>query len=259
MLRTQDFIAPVGGGLTVQIKANYIKYLNGSAGGLSARIRVRTELGGVDVTMEPGDSVRLPTAAAQFTVANADGEATIAGVLIAGVGEFETNRIIGTVGVVDSAKSLTLAERTYVATMFLAPGAGFAGAAQLWNPASNTRRVVLNGFKVWANYQASYEIWATNAAFASGYGVPPNARRKLLSGSGSMVSTAETRKNENAAAWFGTARMVEGMVGANTETGWQRLAEPIVIYPGWGVVAKALTYTGSMFGAGFDFYEEPLS
>ena len=46
MLRTQDFSVAVGGALTLPIRAAYVKYLDGTAGGLSTPPGVRTGLGG---------------------------------------------------------------------------------------------------------------------------------------------------------------------------------------------------------------------
>lgn len=251
MLRTQDFIAPVGGGLTVQIKANYIKYLDGSAGGLSTRIRVRSDRGGADLTMEPGDSVKLPQDVAQFTVENADGEATIAGVLIAGLGEFNSDRVIGTVSVIDVARDRTMAGVSFLSLVYMAANAASNSMVQLWNPAGSGRRAIVQAIKAGSDGASGFGVYMTAVALANLY-VVNNPINKLAGGAVSVLQ----HRTEYIVGSPAEPQMVGGTVIANDETMWYRFAAPVILPPGYGLKLWKSSMNQSLT-ATFDFYEEP--
>lgn len=257
MLRTQDFIAPVGGGLTVQIKANYIKYLDGTAGGLSTRIRVRSDRGGADLTMEPGDSVKLPQEVAQFTVENADGEAPIRGVLIAGMGEFASDRVIGTVSVIDAARDRTMAGISFMALVFQAEDAGKYSVVQVWNPVGNIRRAVVRAFSVGMGGQGAFGVRIMNTPLANAASpAQGNSPHPINKYGGRGVSSMESRVETMVAIPAGD-QIYGGRLGAEQTSEWIKLVEPIIIDPGYGL-AVVCTALNTRINMNMDFVEELL-
>lgn len=251
MLRTQDFSVAVGGALTLPIRAAYVKYLDGTAGGLSTRLRLRTELGGADITLEPGDSVRLPQEVAQFRIENADGEATISGTLIAGLGEFTSDRIIGTVRVIDSARDRTLAGVSFLGAVYAAGAAAVNARVQLWNPPGSGRRAIVKQMKIGSTANSPFNVYVATAAEANAYASPANPVNKLLGGAASVME----HRYDNIVALPAGAIVLSGNVIANDETQWYRFAEPVILPPGYGLLVRNVT-VNQPITACFDFYEE---
>lgn len=234
MLRTQDFIAPVGGGITVQIKANYIKYLEGSAAGLSTRIRIRTELGGADLTMEPGDAVRLPNDTAQFTVENANGEAAIKGVLLVGVGEFTSNRVVGTVEVIDTSRAISLAGASFSrGVLSAAPEVGKLSYMQAWNPVGSGKVCLVESAAITIEAADGFTAGMVSSPLATLDGAFPNKDHNAASG----VMQARY-ENDAAEKLAGASKGILAMKLAAGVPVVIPLKRPIVIREGYGLTLR---------------------
>lgn len=86
----------------VSAQGKFIYFLSGSAGGADSTIAVRMGNSGDVVLLKPGQSFRMPTGLSpidRWTLSNFANILPIIGVVLIGEGEFEDNRISGSVEV----------------------------------------------------------------------------------------------------------------------------------------------------------------
>ena len=90
-----DFSLPVGAAREVHALANYVYYLDGSAGGADNTVALRKRTGSDSILLRPGQAFELPAgdSADAWIITNHAGQATITGTLLIGSGKFTDNRI----------------------------------------------------------------------------------------------------------------------------------------------------------------------
>jgi hypothetical protein len=145
MLETHNLMltsAPGATSATVQVKGDYVKYKSGNASGASARIRVKTERGGGNVIMLPGEWTRFEEISSSFYIENVDGSLSIAIELVIGRGEMGGDRVAGSVEVIDGEKSRTAGNLEYVGVPNQAAVAGQFSVTQLFNPTTNRNLII---------------------------------------------------------------------------------------------------------------------
>jgi hypothetical protein len=251
-----DFTAPATGApQVVNVPGRYIKYVTGNAGGNDAGLIV-TPGGkpGSRILLYPGQAVTLPndgTAGPNaWTLANAVGAATIGGTVVIGNGRIDDNTMSGNVSVVDGGKSRTLAGQAFMIGGFSAPVASQYSRNQMWNPATNPNRVILESISIFATTPGfTAAAVMQNAAI----GATTNVGGSKLSGAANSV--AGLRADSTASSVSGL-QMMQLSVQASAEIEIV-LKEPIVLLPGWGITFWNTTSQNDGVGAVYEWYEEP--
>lgn len=254
-MQKYDFTAPASGApQVVNAPGRYIKYITGNAGGNDASLIV-TPGGkpGSKIILYPGQAVTLPHDAPMpnsWTIANALGAGAITGTVVVGNGKMDDNTLQGVVNVVDGGKARTLSGNAFAGYGSVAGVAAQYSRVQLWNPASNPNRVVVENITLLANGGSlAAVIQFNNAALAaqSQFGVSKK--------SGGAVSAASINTDTTATVITPVGPLI-GMAESTPSTQGFKLAEPIVLTPGYGLLMYASTINTTM-GASFEWYEEP--
>lgn len=249
-----DITVAANGRQLVEAPGTFFYYLTGNAGGADATIKVTLGLGGTTVLLKPGQSIRLPVGAKPIDVWRVENYANtqaILGQVLIGQGDFKDTNTTGTVQVVDGGKSRTLAANSFALVLSPAGSAGNYAMGQLWNPAGSGTRLVVEAMGINSNVANTIVFWATsNAALATLVGGGVNKRL-----SSATVSVAQGRTGGQAAVIGDPNRLA---CQAILQWGWvqQKLAEPIVIDPGYGLVCQNAGAQNQVMGVQFEWYEE---
>lgn len=152
-----------GVGQPIPAKGNFVRYDRETSGAADPVVEVKAHGGsGGTWTMRPGQSCKLPEAAAAFSVANKTGVSAITGVLKIGEGDFSDSSVTGTVTSIP-AKPTTIDTVADVALN--------AGAATQILAADTARRAALIS-NLAANLNA-IRVGDSNVAAARGAQVQP--------------------------------------------------------------------------------------
>ena len=251
----QDFdinLAP-GTVRVIDCQADYIYYRAGSAGGADAAIEFASRSGGETVFLYPGQAYRIPARlsglGSSWSMKNRKGEATIIGSVILGEGEFQDNRISGSVEVIDGGKNRTLANQAFMGAKYVPGVAGNTPEAQLWNPPGSGKRLIVERItRTCANGGGVGVFWSNQqgATFAG------NPLSKLAGGAASVAQlrTTSTVGNQTAPYLFNDVLL------AGVAVSFQ-LIEPIIVPPGWGLTVGNTVIAGDVIG-GFEYFEETI-
>lgn len=257
-MQKYDFTAPASGASqTVNAPGRYVKYSVGNASGNDTGLIITPgSKPGSKILLYPGQSFTLPESVAQpngWTIANATGQANIAGTLIIGEGRLDDNTLSGVVSVVDGGKYRTLANNSF-AIGAGAPGQGASNyvIGQLWMPPGSGVRAVVESISVRADVTAiSGNIVFSNTALASPIQTT-NGNSKLAGGASAQAQikiAASTVNNQPAQQLFGFSVQAGGFQNMYD-------VEPIVVLPGWGLNINCVTLNATMV-VNVQWYEEP--
>lgn len=242
-----------GGVHTINVQADYIYFRTGSAGGGDTTVVFQPASGGESVYLQPGQAYKMPAAMrgknVTWVLRNLKGEGRIAGVILMGEGEFQDNRVSGSVEVIDGGRNRTMANQAFQGTAYAAAVAARFPQVQLFNPANSGRRVVIGRVSTTTAQGGAVGIVITIEQTAV---LDRRASSKL---SGGARSIAEMRTGNTVAVPAGEA-LASNSAPANVAADRTYL-EPVVLMPGYGltVYANAL---GADVVAAFEFCEEAL-
>lgn len=235
MLQTIDF----KGARVINAAASFFRYEFGSANGEDEGIRVRAD--GQDLGIYwPGDAVELPALCNSWEIV--PNSAVTKGVIRLGVGRVNSARLVGSVEVIDTAKSTTMQNLAFVSTMTATGGAGQFGTVQIWNPGNTGKRLIIEEIGLFAAPGVSVAIGWNAASVGT---VQAAVGSKLAGGAQSSVSWRQ--KQDHAADPFAllTVANFAIIMGAS---GFQSFTpkRPIVIPPGFGFLVACRTAAASI-------------
>lgn len=254
-MQKYDFTAPSSGASqTINAPGRYLKYVSGSAGGNDASI-ILTPGGkpGSKIILYPGQAITLPHDAAipsAWTIANAQGAAQISGTVVVGNGRVDDNTLQGVVQVVDGGKARTLAGNAFSGALYVGGVSAKYPAVQLWNPASNTNRAVIEQVSGGSGVASAWRLVLDQLVITTDVTATSIGSKK----SGGTASTM-LAKIDNLAGVPAGALMEMNFVQAASSSIWTP-KEPIVLLPGWGAKLFSVTAAADVLGC-FEWYEEP--
>jgi len=238
----------------IDVRAAYIYFLNGSAGGGDTTIAFQPESGSETVYLKPGQAYKIPTGdriGTRWTMTNVKGEGTIIGQVLMGEGEFTDNRVSGSVEVIDGGKARTLAGVAFSAWVS-APGvAGVRSVVQLQNPAASGKNVVVERIAVASQVSTGFEVRPGLADVGGGFGT---AASKLVTNGALVVSSAIFKVGTRAVDTTSTLYLLNAAIG--TQAAWRPL-EPIVIAPG-GILSIVGQSLNADVAASMEWYEDKI-
>lgn len=240
----------------INAEGRYLYYYAGSAGGADPTLSIKGVDSGYRALLLPGQGLRLPQDVREtnWLLSNYTGGAAIIGTVQIGAGEIQDNRSTGVVEVIDGGKNRTLANAAFLNFATALSGTAQFAVAQLWNPGTSAKRVVVSQARV---------VVSTTAGFVNmGYmnAQLPNAGTAAWSklvGASPVQSTAVTAKENNGVTdrLVGTAfDSVYVPVGQQVTYSFK---EPMVLMPGYGLTLQAGAST--TLNASFEFTEEPVT
>lgn len=249
-----DVVLPPGVVRHIHIQADYIYYRSGSAGGSDAAIEFAPQAGGQSLFLYPGQACRLPHSmrgvGSTWTMKNRKGEAQIIGQVILGEGEFQDNRISGSVEVISGEKARTLANKAFI-------GYGNAAATptgnmlvQLYNPVGSGKVLFVPRIVVSSNTEMAIRLSSMAGALAA-----PDAtwtpKSKLLGGGGSVASVlAKSNPGE-----LGTPIHTEYLLAKQQKV--ILFTEPFAVPAGWGLMMVAASVNSDL-PTNFEYYEDAI-
>jgi hypothetical protein len=249
-----DITVPANSAFVVHAPGRYIKYLSGSNGGGDASLIVQPGMhASSKITLSPGQAYRIGQSANtpdSWTLSNYTNTATIVGKVVVGDGQIDDPTIAGVVQVVDGGKARTLGNNAYAGFALQAAVAAQYGRVQLWNPASNPNRLVVEQIQGIGGTAGQYSLYV----FASGAQLATFVQAGQPKKIGGTASAALINTDTTAAAPGVPALIPLSVTGAGAYTIY-RLNEPIVIPPGAGILLWCNGVNIAMFG-GFEWYEE---
>jgi len=255
----QVFDISIAPGTTRQVfvLASYVYFLNGSAGGADTTIGLKAETGSETVYLKPGQAYKFADGMleSRWILSNVQGAGTIIGQVMMGQGEFQDNRVSGTVEVVDGGKTKSLAGSAFLGRGANASsGGGAFPIVQLINPAASLKRQIVKQLYLGAITNVtpqSIAVMGTATALPVLLGNAPNKNQ------GQPASVAEIRmQNSGAPAGTGTLTYLNISVLPSTNT-TIALTEPIILNPGFGLNVQGSLLT-SAIDIGFEFSEESI-
>jgi hypothetical protein len=238
-----DFALTPLGGQIINAKGRFFKYRAGT--GL---IRVKLTDGAV-IDLLPGQGVSNRNFES-IEITDKSG-AINTGTILAGDFDFRDERITGTVDVVDGGKSRTLANSSFMLQVPTPVVAGQLSHAQLFNPASSGKNVMVEAITYAADTaNTGVFVFMHNVQLANFMGAGQS--KKL----GGQDAVAKGYSSTN----VGAVNANLNLMGVNIPQGTPityRPTEPIIIAPGFGLVMRQ-AINGVGLTANFEWYEEPL-
>ncbi|WP_157658656.1 hypothetical protein [Burkholderia ubonensis] len=245
-------MAANGAGFVVHAPGRYIKYTVGNAGGNDTSIVVTPGMqGGSKITLQPGQAYRVADDAPvpdSWTLSNNLGQAVITGKVVVGNGRIDDNSLQGTVQVVDGAKSRTLANIAYAGAAFIQSASGQMPYVQLWNPATNPNRLVLEQIEIDSNTTPL----TGSMGFTQTQGTTQQTGVAKRSGGTASVAICGTQS----VVYAGFNPMVRDFSLQANGTQQIKFSSPIIILPGWALEIRA-NNAAAYLAANFEWYEEP--
>jgi hypothetical protein len=252
MLQQYDFTAPANQPFRLNAAGRYIKYASGNNGGGDVSI-VATPMGqgANQVVLVPGQALTLPQSVPGWVLSNSAEGATITGKVVVGDGKIDDPTINGTVQIIDGSKARTMAGIAYSGSGITQAAAGVVSRVQLFNPASNTNRLIVEQITpVGASTANAMSLVFNQVALATN--IEPGGIAKKA---GAANSAAQINGDTSAAIGSTAAVFMWLAAQVNTSSPF-RLNEPIVLPPGWGIVVWGAT-ANVQTGCNFEWYEEP--
>jgi hypothetical protein len=183
--------------------------------------------------------------AVQITSANAQSIR-----IFIGSGDAGTRRISSTVAVIDGGRARTVANAAFLSNAQIAGFAGNYGHVELFNPAASGKRAIVESVGLYSIGACVVDIADTNLQLASLNAYP---QAKLLGGAASVM---EYRSQANATLLGPVQSLMTVGLQASQQL-FVKLAEPIIIPPGRGLIVRDTTQN-QQFGAIFEFFEETI-
>ncbi|WP_042301733.1 hypothetical protein [Paraburkholderia kururiensis] len=252
-MQKYDFTAKASGAaFQINAPGRYLKYTMGNAGGNDAGLTV-TPGGkpGSRILLYPGQAITLPADSpipGAWTIANAVGAADITGTLVVGDGRLDDNALQGLVQVVDGGKARTLANQAFAGAAFTTAAAGQMPYVQLWNPATNPNRLVLE----------QIEIDAGTAALTGSMGFTTIQRTTMQQGVSKRSDGAQSAAicGWGSVVYGGFPAMVRDFSIVPNGTEIIKFSSPLVIMPGAAFEIRG-NAAAAYLAANFEWYEEP--
>jgi hypothetical protein len=238
----------------IDIRAGYIYFLNGSAGGADSTIVFQPDSGGETVYLKPGQAYKMSpgVVGTRWSLRNLKGEAPIVGQVLLGEGDFFDNRISGSVEIIDGGKARTLAGLSFMGAVALAGAASMQAHVQLWNPPGSVKNIIVESIYIGSSGAATIDFGPSSAPLSTLFGLP-TVSKKFTAMAPSSVT--ECRTQNNAGLLLGNA-FANVMVSASL-TAVVALKEPIVIAPGRGLLVQN-EMNGMTLSATFEYFEESV-
>ncbi|WP_250479121.1 MULTISPECIES: hypothetical protein [unclassified Caballeronia] len=254
-MQQYDITVVAGSSFRVGAAGRYIKYVSGSNGGGDASLLVTPGMQhGSKITLQPGQAYRVADDAHvpdSWTVQNAAGGATIIGKVVVGNGRIDDNSMQGVVQVVDGGKARTIAGGAFSVYGVAQAVASAYGRVQLWNPATNANRLVVENVTIFTGsagpQAAKVQFNAAKLASTLQAGISKRAD--------GAASAALACYDTNASFAPDAGSLLALSAQASSSPGF-KLAEPIVVPPGYGLLVWA-SGVNTLFGCSFEWYEEP--
>lgn len=237
---------------TIDVRATYIYFLSGSAGGADSTIAFQPDAGGETLYLRPGQAYKIPASdriGTRWTMSNLKGEAAITGQVLMGEGEFIDNRITGSVEVIDGGKARTMAGVSYLANQFALAAAGEYPHIQLLNQ-SSTKRLIVKQIMLSSAVAQQFLLTTWNAALTVAGNAPVNKMQ------GGPASAGQVFTQSSGVLIGAAGGMLAPFIGANSSFS-VTLTEPIVLNQNNGVLVRSGS-PGSAITVAFEYIEESL-
>ena len=237
-------IAP-GGVHTINVQADYIYFLKGTAGGADTTIVFQPSAGGESVYLQPGQAYKMPAAMrgknVTWVLRNLKGEGRIAGVILMGEGEFQDNRVSGSVEVIDGGKARTMANMAFTASAAVGSDATTGPAIYLQNPAGSGRVIVVKSFNISVEAALTYGL-----CWVDGVTGGEQSAEAIVSKSQAGAFAAKIFRHSTGTQKVGLKNsFAMGSLAANGSA-MTVFQEPIVLRPGMQLMAFATTGPGTI-------------
>jgi hypothetical protein len=251
MLQYSDITVPTAGAtFEIHTPGTFIYYLNGSAGGADSTIKVRAGSSGQTLLLKPGQGARLEKSVSDWYITNYAGTSPILGQVLIGNGQFEDNRVTGSVEVIDGGKTRTLINVSYSAALGIS--AVNKAHLQLANPAGSGKNLIVSQIIVSVNAAAQVTIKGAVTLLATLVGAPP---AKIIKAA-ATASVAQGRSEDNVAVIAGTGDFATFLAGAGIAVPY-KFTEPVVIVPGYAITINVGINTIALF-ATIEYFEESI-
>jgi len=245
-----------GGVHTINVQADYIYFRTGTAGGGDTTVVFQPSSGGEAVYLQPGQAYKMPASMrgknVTWVLRNLRGEGKIAGVILMGEGEFQDNRVSGSVEVIDGGKARTLAGFAYMGGVSVAGQAGTYSHVQLFNPAGSAKNLILEGMLISSSAAAQVDFGPQTLQLDQLFPVKP-VSKKFSAGGADTV--AVTRRQNAVSTLLGNA-FANVMIQASA-TVPVKFTEPVVVAPGFGVMVQSETLSAALTVT-FEYFEESV-
>lgn len=255
-MQVYDIALKPGESRQIHVQADYIYFLNGSAAGADTTIEFRPNSGGETVYLKPGQAFKLPASqrgmGITWVMKNLKGEATIIGQVLMGEGEFQDNRISGSVEVIDGAKARTLAAVAFSGAFGTGAAQGCYSRISLWNPENSGKNVILETIALSSNLALPVNLFKANEPAT---GVQARGQGKLLNAS-NLQSAALGVQDANQTGTGPGVALYQLSVIQNGKDVWAP-KEPIVIAPGRALMAWA-NVPNVGFALSMEWFEESV-
>lgn len=237
---------PANGSMQMQVAGRYLR-VNACTNPISVSIDGIGTLGAIGA----GQGLKLPASVQPFQrlmFTDASGAVNNVTFIVADA-DFVDNTVLGTVSVVDGGKARTLAGVTFSGYATCSQGAaGTYPQVQIWNPAGSGKRAIIEQIMAASSIGGTFStIVSTQTALTTLVGVAAS-KNVGNAGSTTQIRTLASATPDGGAAQFAT------MGGAQYQSAPYKLAEPIVLHPGWGLNVGGLV--NQNVAATFEFYEE---
>jgi hypothetical protein len=254
-LQQFDFTAPASSPQVINAAGSYFKYRTGNAGGGDTTLYLTPGVqNGQKTMLSPGQAIRLPQGktAANWTIENALGGATITGTVIIGDGQIDDNTTTGVIQVIDGGKQRTLSNAAFIGVASATATAAVFGRAQLWNPATNPNRLVVEQITCASNSGTpqGVNLISTAAQLATNTG---NGLSKLVGGAPSAALLNYDSAATNSGA--GMPMFLFSLPAVDSQLVFVP-HEPLIIPPGKGLTLWANQADTSVLST-WEWYEEP--
>jgi hypothetical protein len=219
-----------------------------SSGSAFDQIEVRPNFMQGVATLKLGQGFDFGQPVDRWLVVN-KGATPVNGTVMLSTAGFRNFRISGDVNVLDGGKSRTLSGAAFAGYGSIGAVAGQYCRVQLWNPATNPNRLVVENVTVLANgsmLAAVIQFNGSQLATAIGAGI---SKKSGGANSAATINTDTTATQLVLPALIGMAEQNPGTQGF-------KFAEPVVVTPGNGLLVYSSTLNTTM-GASFEWYEEP--
>jgi hypothetical protein len=247
VIQSQDLTIAAGASQLVQIAGQVVDFL--TSGSAFDTIEVRPDFMQGSAVLKQGQGFDFGAQFTQLLVIN-KGANALAGTLIISTAGFRNFRISGDVNVLDGGKSRTQLNSAFSTTSSVSAVAAKYPCGQLWNPAGNTKRLIVESMEVGSSVAGGVNI-VINQAMLTTDATATHMGCKLAGG---VAQSAQIRVDNVAAFPAQTQWMFNSYIQASTGKLWTP-KEPLVILPGWGVTAYTNQANGDIL-ANFEWYEE---
>lgn len=232
---------------------SYFYFYTGSAGGADSTITLRGLSSGLRIVLKPGQAFRLPVGQNEtsWVITNYANAATIVGTVVVGDGDITDNRVTGSVEVIDGGKNRTMASMSFSGYCGSGASAGNFSHAQLWNPVGSGKNAVVEQIVATLNVTAGLFVKFYNTALTTQTQDPSSKK------SGGSATSMQQRAQQNATILAGGFLNLAAFTLAGSTPITYKLAEPIVITPGYGLILVPSTQNVGV-DANFEYFEESV-